>query len=82
MQFSGITSIPIFVPFTIPEPFLAMASTSEKVSTTAVAASARVHEMVTIVREYATKYGEVAPQGELLSAIKADLVAAADKVRG
>ncbi len=57
-----------------------MASTSEKVSTTSQAASARVHEMVSIVREYATKYSEAAPQGELLNEIKTDLTAAADKV--
>ena len=58
-----------------------MASTSDQVSSTTEAASARVKEMVSIVREYATKYSEAAPQGELLNEIKTDLTAAADKVR-
>jgi len=58
-----------------------MASTSAQVATAAKAASAKVHEMASIVHEYASKYSDAAPQGELLDAIKADLTTAADKVR-
>ena len=44
-------------------------------------AVARVQEMATIVKDYAVKYGEAAPEGQLLGAIKEDLLQAAEKVR-
>ena len=49
-------------------------------ATLATTAVQKLNEMAGVVSEYATKYGEAAPEGQLLSTIKDDLLAAATEV--